>query len=382
MRVPSLSPTWERLCSRCEFNIRPSLELQVTFDYVFVSTAPVYFAFYYPFSYADCQRLLNNIERALPGIGAVTGLTADSVIAASAGSPAAAAPAKAPGGSILPAAPGATAPPAAPSPPGGSSSSSGGGGSADGIYYHRELMSYTPDGRRIELLTITSRAGILAEREPVIDGLFPDAEVVPRVHRFRGKPGVFVSARVHPGETSASYMVHGLIAFLLQVRQGRMGGASFTECASPPLPPDCMQPRNPYARALRASFVFKIVPMLNPDGVARGHFRLDQFGVNLNRAYTNPSASRQPAIFAVKLVLKQMGALLSPLALPPENRVARALNTTVRPSREAAAVAVTAAAVGLPFPPPPLPPPIPCRPTASSCTLTCTATRRGTAATS
>jgi len=223
VRVPSLSPTWERLCSRCEFNIRPSLELQVTFDYVFVSTAPVYFAFYYPFSYADCQRLLNNIERALPGIGAVTGLTADSVIAASAGSPAASATAKAPGGSILPAAPGATAPPAAPSPPGGGSSS-GGGGSADGIYYHRELMCYTPDGRRLELLTITSRAGILAEREPVIDGLFPDVEVVPRVHRFRGKPGVFVSARVHPGETSASYMVHGLIAFLLQVGGGRGAG--------------------------------------------------------------------------------------------------------------------------------------------------------------
>lgn len=217
VRVPSISPTWERLCSRCEFNIRPSLELQITFDYVFVSTAPVYFAFYYPFSYADCQRLLNNIERALPGIGAITGLTADSVVAACAAAPAATAtPAKPAGGTHLPAAPGAAA--ASAPAPGPSSPTSTLASNPDGIYYHRELMCYTPDGRRLELLTITSRAGILAEREPGIDGLFPDAETVPRAHRFRGKPGVFVSARVHPGETSASYMIHGLIAFLLQVR--------------------------------------------------------------------------------------------------------------------------------------------------------------------
>jgi len=39
-------------------------------------------------------------------------------------------------------------------------------------------------------------------------------------------------------------MVHGLIAFLLQ-------------------------PRNAHARALRAAFVFKIVPMVNADGVFR-----------------------------------------------------------------------------------------------------------------
>lgn len=58
---------------------------------------------------------------------------------------------------------------------------------------------------------------------------------------------VVISARVHPGETPASWMMRGMLDFLT--------GDSAE------------------ARLLRSLFVFKIVPMLNPDGVAFGNNR-------------------------------------------------------------------------------------------------------------
>jgi murein tripeptide amidase MpaA len=45
---------------------------------------------------------------------------------------------------------------------------------------------------------------------------------------------------------------------------------------------------DPQVMALLDEFVIKIVPMLNPDGVARGHYRLDNLGQNLNRCYEEP----------------------------------------------------------------------------------------------
>lgn len=39
---------------------------------------------------------------------------------------------------------------------------------------------------------------------------------------------------------------------------------------------------------LRERFVFKIVPMLNPDGVIHGNYRCSLSGNDLNRKWKNP----------------------------------------------------------------------------------------------
>ncbi|XP_017274387.2 cytosolic carboxypeptidase 2 isoform X2 [Kryptolebias marmoratus] len=75
----------------------------------------------------------------------------------------------------------------------------------------------------------------------------------------RNKKAVVVTARVHPGETNGSWVMEGFLDFLL--------GDSDD------------------AQVLRDNFIFKVVPMLNPDGVVVGNYRCSLAGRDLNRNY-------------------------------------------------------------------------------------------------
>lgn len=93
------------------------------------------------------------------------------------------------------------------------------------------------------------------------------------------KQTIFLSARVHPGEANASFMIQGAIDFLLQKN-------------------------NKEAKMLRETFIFKIIPMLNPDGVVNGHYRCNYIGADLNRRWPNPSKLLHPTIYYTKKLLK------------------------------------------------------------------------------
>eukprot|EP00802_Teleaulax_amphioxeia_P006230 Tamp_06234.p1 GENE.Tamp_06234~~Tamp_06234.p1 ORF type:complete len:549 (+),score=86.53 Tamp_06234:857-2503(+) len=94
------------------------------------------------------------------------------------------------------------------------------------------------------------------------------------------KPCIVLSARVHPGETNASWMMKGCLEYLV--------GDS------------------PGARRLRSQYVFKVVPMLNPDGVIVGNYRTGLAGCDLNRKWKQPCKTMQPTIYYMRQMMEEM----------------------------------------------------------------------------
>mmetsp|Transcript_29004 Transcript_29004/g.93423 ORF Transcript_29004/g.93423 Transcript_29004/m.93423 type:complete len:424 (+) Transcript_29004:1258-2529(+) len=60
------------------------------------------------------------------------------------------------------------------------------------------------------------------------------------------------------------------------------------------------------AKKLRQQFVFKIVPMINPDGVIIGNYRTGMAGNDLNRKWKNPCPTLQPTIHHMKEMMARM----------------------------------------------------------------------------
>lgn len=67
----------------------------------------------------------------------------------------------------------------------------------------------------MELVTFSSKVKMTEEREDLMDGLFPEAYGDPLTRPFKfDKPTIFLSSRVHPGETPASFVLTGIWKFL------------------------------------------------------------------------------------------------------------------------------------------------------------------------
>ena len=65
-------------------------------------------------------------------------------------------------------------------------------------------------------------------------------------------------------------------------------------------------PDSEEARLLRENFVFKVIPMLNPDGVINGNYRCSLAGCDLNRRWKFPSKQLQPTVYHTKRLLKKV----------------------------------------------------------------------------
>ena len=97
-----------------------------------------------------------------------------------------------------------------------------------------------------------------------------------------GETQVWLYARQHHGESMAEWWMEGALEKLTD-------------------------PADPWARSLRQKCRLHIVPNMNPDGSCRGHLRTNYAGVNLNRAWDNPTVERSPEVLAVRNAMDESG---------------------------------------------------------------------------
>lgn len=131
-------------------------------------------------------------------------------------------------------------------------------GNASNSILRRSVLCKTLSGKDCELLSISDFNGSTQEQ--------------------KARRAVVISSRVHPGEAQASWMMQGIIDFLV--------GDSLV------------------ARTLRRIFLFQIIPMLNPDGVYYGNSRCSLAACDLNRVWHTPSQMYHPTIFHAKELLR------------------------------------------------------------------------------
>lgn len=96
------------------------------------------------------------------------------------------------------------------------------------------------------------------------------------------KRNIWITARQHPGETMAEWLIEGLMHSLLDSD-------------------------NATSKSLLDKANFYIVPNMNPDGSARGHLRTNALGINLNREWLTPSLEKSPEVFHVVNKMHETG---------------------------------------------------------------------------
>lgn len=144
------------------------------------------------------------------------------------------------------------------------------------IYFNCETIIKSLEQRKIHYLTLTSNKNQIPLKEKTIHKYLFKNNPDKRPFIFVDKKYIVISARVHPAETPASFALQGAIDFLI---------------------------KNPI---FLDNFVFVIIPMLNPDGVFRGYYRLDTNGKNLNRVYHTSYYHKYPSIFALKKIVNHL----------------------------------------------------------------------------
>lgn len=123
--------------------------------------------------------------------------------------------------------------------------------------FQRQTLCLSSLGFPVDLITITSPAKAKTEKRDI----------------------VVLTARVHPGETPGSQVMESVLKWLCEE-----------------------------GKAVRDQYIFKLVPMLNPDGVIIGNSRTGIEGVDLNRRWKAEECAAFPQLAALKKLLRKWQA--------------------------------------------------------------------------
>ena len=135
--------------------------------------------------------------------------------------------------------------------------------SLKGLSLKREHLATTISFNSCPILTITQKRN---KTEPKIR-----------------KRYICIIGRQHPCETVGSFVMEGILNFLTS------GSLESGE--------------------LLKRFVFKVVPMMNPDGVIYGNSRCDISGSDINRQWSYPCRDLYPVVEACKAMMIKLGTI-------------------------------------------------------------------------
>eukprot|EP00347_Sterkiella_histriomuscorum_P024496 403330908 len=97
---------------------------------------------------------------------------------------------------------------------------------------------------------------------------------------------IIISARIHPGDHQSSYVMEGILNFLTSQK----GYEEYLE----------------QVQELRENFIFKIVPMLNCEGVIIGNNRTSLAGNDLERYFEEPDQYTHPEMYNLRSLICHM----------------------------------------------------------------------------
>ena len=157
--------------------------------------------------------------------------------------------------------------------------------------FYRKTLTVTLGGNDLDMFTINSMYNIFqngatsvvtlkSQNYQLIKNRRNNSDNDNLSHVLDERKAIVIIGRQHPGETVGSYVVKGCIDFLMGESEE--------------------------AKKLREIYVFKIVPMMNPDGVLVGNSRTSFAGCDLNRRWSKPNEIIHPEVYSVKQMITKL----------------------------------------------------------------------------